>query len=100
MIDVQNSREFKWSQWGPSGMTRCGRAEYGKLMGWMAELGKDAKKCLAAQEKPHAIYGRKMHDDAGHITEIRFYCDTYLTDAELDVVAVANPNDTLFVVHK
>ena len=99
--ELQQTKEVKWSQWGPKeGMIRCGRTEYKTAMKWMQDLGKDAKECLKGQDKGHAIYGRKMHDDTGRITEIRFYCDTYLTDEELDVVARANPMDTLYVAHK
>ncbi|MBQ1789281.1 MAG: hypothetical protein II008_03815 [Oscillospiraceae bacterium] len=94
------NREIKWTQWSRNGMTRCGHRDYKTIMGWMRELGMDAKKCVRAQEKDHAIYGRVMHDDAGRISEIRFYCDTYLDDQELDTIARANPTDTLYVAHK
>ncbi len=97
---VQNERECKWSQWGKEGMLRCGIKDYKTIIGWIRELGHDAKKCLMAQEKNHAIYAMVMHDDTGMITEIRLYFDAYLTDEELDVVAVANPGNTLYVVHK
>lgn len=93
-------KEIKWSQWDRNGMTSCGQRDYKTCMNWMRELGMDAKKCVLQQEKDHAIYGRIMHDDAGHISEIRFYCDVYLDDNELDTIAIANPTDTLCVAHK
>lgn len=93
-------KEVKWSQWSPNGLVRCGRNEYKTIMGWMKELYADAKKCVEKQEKPHAISGRVMHDEDGHLTEIRLYCDAYLTDEELDVVSAMNPHDTLWVAHK
>lgn len=93
--------DIKWSQWSPNeGMIRCGISDYKTIMGWIRNLGMDAKECLAAAEKPHAIYGRVMHDDTGRLSEIRLYCDTYLDDAELDVVATLNPLDTFYVAHK
>lgn len=93
--------EIKWSQWSPSeGMIRCGRKDYKTVMEWMRELYADAKNCVEKQDKPHAISGRVMHDEEGHLIEIRMYCDTYLTDQELDVVATMNPMDTLWVAHK
>lgn len=94
-------KEVKWSQWSPTeGMIRCGRNDYKTVMKWMGELYADAKKCVQKQEKPHAISGRVMHDEGGHLIEIRMYCDAYLTDEELDVIAVMNPLDTLWVAHK
>ena len=98
-LEAQNTRLIKWSQWSPNGMIRCGRAQYQECMKWMRDLGMDAKACLADSEKPHAIYGRVMHDEGGHLTEIRFYANTFLSDAELDVVAIMNPLDTLYVAH-
>ena len=92
--------DIKWSQWAPEGMIRCGRAERKTITEWMQELGMEATKCLNGQEKAHALYGRSVHDKAGKTTEIRFYCDTYLTDEELDTVARENPRDTLYVAHK
>lgn len=94
-------KEIKWSQWTPeSGMIRCGTAEYSKITKWLGELGLDAQAHVNKAEKPHAIYGRKMHDNEGRLTEIRLYCDTYLTDEELDTVATLNPMDILLVAHK
>lgn len=98
--EVQASREIKWSQWSPLGMMRCGRDEYRLCMDWMRTLGMDAKACLEDHDKDHAIYGKVMHDEAGCITEIRFYCNTYLTDEELDAVSRTCPLDTLYVAHK
>lgn len=98
--EVQNSRIIKWSVWSPNGMISHGRARYEMIIGWLAELYKEAKECVMEQEKPHAIAGRVMHDEGGHITEIRMYCDTYLTDEELDTVAIMNAHDTLWVAHK
>lgn len=94
------AKEIKWSQWSPDGMVRCGRTDYKTIMGWMRELGMDAKKCVMRQEKPHAIYGKVMHDDTGILTEIRLYCDVYVDDKELETVAVCCPLDTLYVAHK
>ena len=98
---MAEARKIKWSQWSPGeGMIRCGEADYRTLMTWMVELGRDAKKCLDAQEKSHAIYGRVLHDGDGLVTEFRFYCDTYCDDEELDEHARHNPYDTFYVVHK
>lgn len=93
-------KKIKWSQWDTTGLIRCGFNDYKTLIKWTQELGHEAKECLMKQDKPHAIYARKMHDDSGRLTEIRMYCNAYLTDEELDTVAVLNPNDTLYVVHK
>ena len=81
-------------------MIRHGEDEYETIMGWIRELGIGAKSCVMMSKKPHAIYGRKMHDEDGRITEIRLYVDTYLDDVELDIVAVMNPMDTFYVAHK
>lgn len=94
-----SKREIKWSQWSDS-MERCGRSDYETIMGWMKELGMDAKKCVKTSAAPHALYGRVMHDDEGRITEIRFYCEMYLDDEELDGLSKAHPNDTLYVAHR
>ena len=93
--------EVKWTQWEPGyGMIRCGRKGYKELMQWMAEIGRDAMQCVKTADKPHAIYGRKMHDDTGRLVEVRFYCNTYLDDNELEAIARCNPMDTLYVAHK
>lgn len=93
--------DVKWTQWSPElGMYRCGRANYDQLMRWMVDLGKDAAKCLREQDKPHAVYGRKIYDDQGEIVEIRFYSNTYLDDDELDERARACGHDLLYVAHK
>ena len=95
------NKELKWTQWDPDfGMTRCGIADYRTLMEWMRDLGMDAKACVQKSEKPHAFYGRAMHDAAGNLTEIRFYANTYMTDEELDETARHLSNDTLYVAHR
>ncbi|MBQ3326190.1 MAG: hypothetical protein IJG86_00205 [Clostridia bacterium] len=96
----QDEKIVRWSQWSPNGMIRCGEKTYGELMRIIQELGKEAKEAVKGQEKPHAVYGRKMHDYTGRLTEIRLYCDAYLDDAELDAVAIVNPLDTFYVAHK
>lgn len=93
--------EIKWSQWSPNcGLIRCGRADLRELMRWMADLGRDAKQCLQKSDKSHALYGRKIYDGSDLVSEIRFYCDTYFTDDELDNVIMDNPHDVFYVAHK
>ena len=93
-------KEIKWSQWSPTeGMVRCGQRDYQTLMTWMRNLGRDAKSCLARNELPHAVYGMTVHE-AGKLTEIRFYCDCYKTDDELDELARTHPHETIYAVHK
>lgn len=94
------SREIKWTQWGSKELFRCGKAEYKTIMEWMRSLGADAKKCVSRNEKDHALYGRTVHDENGRLTEIRFYCNVYLTDEELDEISRKFPHDTLYVAHK
>lgn len=99
--EAQDAKVIRWSQWSPiAGMIRCGEAPYRTIMNWMKDLERDAKKCLDAQDKPHAVYGRVMHDYEGRLSEIRLYSATYLTDEELEAVAFANVFDTFYVVHK
>ena len=93
-------RKIKWSQWTDCGMIRCGRADYKTLMGWMTELGKDAKECLKSHEKNHAVYGRTIYDQPGQIAEVRFYADTYMDDDELIDLVMKTPKDYLYVAHK
>lgn len=92
---------IKWSQWSPQyGMIRCGRASLHEIMKWMKDLGADAKKCLCEQEKPHAVYGRKIYNSNDEVEEVRFYCDTYMDDDEL-IEAVKNATrDVFYVAHK
>lgn len=91
---------IKWTQWEPDyGMIRCGVKDYVTVTSWLRSMGLEAKRCLAEQEKPHAIYGRTIHED-GVLSEIRLYCNTYLTDDELDKIARDNPGETLYVAHK
>lgn len=90
----------KWSQWSPKGMIRCGENDLNELMKWMRELGKDASKCLKREKNQHAIYGRKIYDNAGNVSEIRFYCDTYMDDNELENFLMKNPHDVIYAVHK
>lgn len=91
---------IRWSQWGSMGMIRCGMQPLKTLMVWMTDLGLDAKKCVQQQEKPHAIYGRIIHDETEKVTEVRFYVNTYADDAELDSIIKNHPRDTLRVAHK
>lgn len=95
-----NTTELKWSQWSPNGMLRCGRATHDKLMKWMVDLGKDAKKCLSEQEKEHAVYGMKIYDENDRLSEVRFYADTYMTDDELTEVTKKMPRNVFYVAHK
>lgn len=94
-------KEIKWTQWTPTeGLIRCGFNEYKTLMDWMRDLGHDAARCLERQEKPHAVYGRIIRNEAGEIDEIRFYADTYMTDEELDKISKDTSPDYLYAVHK
>lgn len=93
--------EIKWSQWSPNaGMFRCGRAPYAKLMAWMIELGKDAKKCLSGQEKNHAVYGMTIYDENDKIVEVRFYAETYMDDDELIEALKKTPRNVIYAAHK
>lgn len=93
--------EIKWSQWDNShGMIRCGHRDMKTLMKWMKEMGADARKCLANQDKAHAIYGRKMYDEYDNVSEIRFYCNVYVDDKELEELANDCGSDLLYVAHK
>lgn len=92
--------EIKWTQWDSSGLVRCGRQDYNTVMKWMRDFGSDAKRCLANEEKTHALYGRAIHNKAGRLTEIRFYCEVFLDDEELDAIARSCKHDTLYVIHK
>lgn len=92
---------MKWTQWdGEFGMIRCGFKDQKTLMQWMRELGAEAKKCLAAQDKPHAVYGRKIYDNDGNLEEIRFYCNTYMDDKELEGASRSCPRDVIYAAHK
>lgn len=94
-------KEIKWEQWSPNeGLIRCGFNDLKTLMEWMRELGKDAKKCLSRHHGKHAVYGRKIYNDDDSVKEIRFYCDTYMTDDELDEMIMNNPRDIFYIVHK
>lgn len=97
---MMNEREFKWSQWGPEGMICCGIAKYKEIMKWIQNLGLEAKKCLACSDKNHAVYGMKIHDDIGRITEIRLYCEAYVDDIELEAITRGQPMNTFYVAHK
>ena len=90
---------IKWTQWSPAGMIRCGEKELHELMKDLRELGMDAARCLKTQEKPHAIYGRKMYEN-GKLKEIRLYCDTYVTDEELEKIDREIAPDIMYVAHK
>lgn len=95
------SREIKWSQWGPCGMINHGIADHKQLRIWLAELGRDAAERVKQNEKDHAIYGAAYHDDEGFLTEMRFYCDTFMTDEQLDAISRELSNTTtLYVAHK
>lgn len=92
---------IKWSQWSKvTGMIRCGQAEYAELNQWMKELSKDAHKCLYSQDKPHALFGREILDENDDVTEVRFYCDCYMSDEELKQLVLNHPHDFLWVAHK
>lgn len=96
-----STAELKWSQWTPSeGMIRCGRADYQTIMKWMVDLGKEAKKCLSAQEKEHAIYGMKIYDENDNLAEVRFYANTYMNDDELAETTNKMPRNIFYVAHK
>lgn len=98
---MEMAREIKWSQWDKEwGMTRFGERDLKTLMQWMKELGSDAKKCLASQDKAHAIYGRKMYDENDNVIEIRFYSNTFIDDKELEEISKDCARDILYVVHK
>ena len=90
---------IKWTQWSAAGMVRCGEKELHELMKDLRELGRDAARCLKTQEKPHAVYGRKMYEN-GKLKEIRLYCDTYMTDEELEDIDHRTAPDILYVAHK
>ena len=92
-------KKIRWTQWSPTGMVRCGEKELIELMKDLRELGLDAARCLKTQEKPHAVYGRKMYEN-GKLKEIRLYCDTYVTDEELEKVDRKIAPDILYVAHK
>ena len=91
---------IKWTQWDKGEMLRCGIGPLQKMMDWMVELGKDAKKCLAMSEKNHAVYGRKILDEDDKVAEVRFYCDVYMDDEELNKMVADNPHDVFYVAHK
>ena len=94
-------KNLKWTQWSKSlGMIRCGYTDYEMAMLWLTDLGKEAKECLKKSDKPHAVYGRKMYDDNGNLIEIRYYCDTYMTDEELNKASQDVGHDILYVAHK
>lgn len=90
---------IKWTQWSSAGIIRCGEKELNELMKDLRELGLDAARCLKTQEKPHAVYGRKMYEN-GKLKEIRLYCDTYVTDEELEKIDREIVPDILYVAHK
>ena len=91
---------MKWSQWSPTwGMMRCGEKDLNTLMGWMAEIGKDASTHIKTKNCDHIIYGRKIYKD-DTLEEVRFYCDTYISDQELDQIIKNNPRDIFYVIHK
>ncbi len=94
------SRKMKWSQWGTGGIQRCGISEYNTIIGWLGEIGLEAKECVKHNEKDHALYGRTVHDDNGKLIEIRFYRNTYMNDEELEAISREFPHDTLYVAHK
>ena len=91
---------IKWSQWSSAGMLRCGHAEMSKLMQWMRELGLEAKKCVKTQEKPHAVYGRKIYNKNDSVVEVRFYCEVYMTDEELEELICKEPQNVFYVAHQ
>lgn len=90
---------IKWTQWSAAGMIRCGEKELHELMKDLRALGMNAARCLKTQEKPHAIYGRKMYEN-GKLKETRLYCDTYMTDEELEDIDRRTAPDILYVAHK
>lgn len=95
------SKQIKWSQWDKSdGMVGCGFNEYNTLMQWMRELGKDAKNCIKHYDAKHAVYGRKIFNESDELDEIRFYCNAYVSDDELEEIVTNHPHDLFFVVHK
>lgn len=97
-------KEIKWTQWSPEeGMFRFGHSDLNTIMGWMRELGKSAYeyyKDYKPSENCHAIYGRKMYDEKWNISEVRLYCDTLMTDEELEDFIMDNPHDVLYMIHK
>ena len=91
---------MKWSQWSPQwGMVRSGVAPLDKLMERMTELGREAAKCLAQQDKPHACYGRKLYNEAGDLVEVRFYSNVYWTDEQMEE-STKYRDSYYYVVHK
>lgn len=92
--------KVKWSQWDSTGIIRCGERELSEIMEWVKSLGLDAAKHLKSQDKPHAVYARKIYDESGTLAEVRFYCNVYLDDDELDNVSKSCPHDILYVAHR
>lgn len=93
--------DIKWSQWSAMyGMERCGRADLTTIMEWMSNIGKEAAACVKVNEKPHAVYGRKIYNEHDGIEEVRFYRECYMTDDELDATIMASPHDVFYVAHK
>ena len=94
-------KNIKWSQWSKTlGIIRSGYTDYEMAMLWMTDLGKEAKECLKRSDKNHAVYGRKMYDANDKLIEIRYYCDTYMDDDELDETSRKIGHDLLYVAHK
>lgn len=95
-------KTIKWSQWdGNLGMTRCGYNDLRTIMKWMTELGTDANNCLKMQDKPHAVYGRKIYDADDNLEEVRFYSNVFADDDELErIVKDCNTTDVIYAVHK
>jgi hypothetical protein len=81
-------------------MIRCGERELLEIMKWVKSLGLDAAKHLKSQDKPHAVYARKIYDESGTLAEVRLYCNAYLDDEELDIVSESALHDILYVAHK
>lgn len=92
--------KVKWSQWDSTGMIRCGERELSEIMKWVKSLGLDAAKHLKSQDKPHAVYARKIYGESGNLEEVRLYCNAYLDDEELELVSETNPKDIFYVSHR
>lgn len=93
-------KDIRWTQWSNDEMIRCGRSDYFALMNKMKENGIVAKACLANENKNHAIYGQEIHDNFDEIMEIRFYCELYMDDKELDSFIKRNKNNIIYAIHK
>ena len=100
------NNSIKWSQWDSNGLYRCGFADYNTIMGWVRDLGKDAKKCidngdlLGINDNAGALYGRVCCTDSGEITEVRLYCEAYVDEDQMKLFVSDSPNDIFYVAYK